>query len=118
VVFGAFCAMLAAFGFMNTSRYRWPTLHIYRLIFIPVGVFQSYLSEHQLSSYSESSIAWIFSVYIFISFFLGLQIGVLFDLRGPRELLLAGSIMILAAIFLMGICTSKAIYFILVLSIN
>ena len=55
VVFGSFCGMLSAFGLMNT-----------------VGTFQAYLSTHQLSSYSESTVGWIFSLYIFLAFFCGL----------------------------------------------
>lgn len=50
VVFGSFCAMMASLGTMNT-----------------IGVFQAYISTHQLSSYQESEIAWIFSVYSFVS---------------------------------------------------
>jgi len=73
--------------------------------FVLVGVFQAYLSTHQLSSYSESTTGWIFSVYIFLSFFCGLQIGPVFDAKGPRYLVLAGSILLVACMLLMGACT-------------
>jgi hypothetical protein len=59
VVFGSFTAMIASFGIMNT-----------------IGTFQTYLASHQLSSYSEGQIGWIFGVYAFISFFGGIQIGI------------------------------------------
>lgn len=49
VVFGSFCAMVASLGTMNT-----------------IGVFQAYVSTHQLADYQESQIAWIFSVYSFV----------------------------------------------------
>lgn len=58
VVLGSFTAMIASFGIMNT-----------------IGTFQTYLASHQLSSYSEGHIGWIFGVYAFISFFGGIQIG-------------------------------------------
>jgi MFS family permease len=80
--------LIAAFGMMNT-----------------IGVFHSYLAENQLRGYSESTIGWIFSMYIFLSFFCGLQIGPIFDAHGPRWLVLAGSILLCLSMFLLGICT-------------
>ncbi|KAH0261437.1 putative MFS monocarboxylate transporter, partial [Aureobasidium melanogenum] len=68
VVFGSFCGMLAALGLMNS-----------------IGIYQTYLATHQLSNYSESQISWIFSVYSFLSFFCGVQIGPYFDAKGPRR---------------------------------
>jgi MFS family permease len=64
-----------------------------------ISTYNTYLSTHQLSDHSESSIGWIFSVYSLLTFFCGIQIGPVFDVRGPRLLVLAGSIM------LMGICS-------------
>ena len=58
VVLGSFSGMFACFGYMNT-----------------IGIYQAYISHHQLASYSESSIGWIFSVYIFLSFGGGIYIG-------------------------------------------
>ncbi|KAK5109392.1 hypothetical protein LTR62_007058 [Meristemomyces frigidus] len=74
VVFGSFSGMVAGFGLMNT-----------------IGVYQAYVAENQLSEYSESTIGWIFSLYVFLSFFCGLQIGPIFDAKGPRLLVFAGS---------------------------
>lgn len=88
VVFGSFTGMLCAFGLMNT-----------------IGTIQAYLSEHQLQGYSPSVIGWIFSIYIFLAFFCGLQIGPLFDAKGPRWLILSGSILILCGTF--GLAESK-----------
>lgn len=89
VVFGSFCGMIACFGVMNT-----------------IGLFQAYLSTHQLKDHSPGTIGWIFGIYVFLSFFCGLQIGPVFDLKGPRLLLLAGSILLVVAAMLLGICTS------------
>lgn len=88
VVFGSFCGMMAGFGYMNT-----------------IGIYQAYLSTHQLSNYSESSIGWIFSVYVFMSFGCGIQIGPVFDAHGPRLLIFAGSLLLVLSVFLMSICT-------------
>ena len=85
VVFGSFCGMLAAFGLMNA-----------------VGVYQTYLSTNQLAAYDESTISWIFGLYIFLAFFCGVQIGPVFDSKGPRYLVLAGSVLLVAAVFLVA----------------
>lgn len=88
VVFGAFCGMFAGFGYMNT-----------------IGIYQAYISTHQLSEYSESSTGWIFSLYVFLSFGCGIQIGPVFDRHGPRLLVLVGSILLVLSCFLMSECT-------------
>ncbi|ORY14189.1 major facilitator superfamily domain-containing protein [Clohesyomyces aquaticus] len=89
VVLGSFCGTIVAFGMMNT-----------------VGIFQSYISEHQLKDYNESIIGWIFGVYVFLSFFCGIQIGPLFDRHGPRMLILGGSVLMVASMLLLGLCTT------------
>lgn len=80
--------MVAGFGLMNS-----------------IGIYQAYLSQHQLAEYSESTIGWIFSLYIFLAFFCGLQIGPVFDAKGPRFLVAAGTGFLLLCIFLLGVCT-------------
>jgi len=92
VVLGSFSGMVAGFGLMNT-----------------IGIYQAYLTSHQLSEYSESTIGWIFSLYIFLSFFCGLQIGPIFDAHGPRLLVAAGSVFLLLSVFLLGSCTGMSV---------
>lgn len=88
VVFGSFMGATVGFGMMNT-----------------IGIFHSYLSENQLSDYSESTVGWIFSVYVFLAFFCGIQIGPIFDAHGPKYLVTAGSVLMVASAFLLGVCT-------------
>jgi len=88
VVLGSFAGMIASLGIMNT-----------------VGVFQAYLATHQLSDYDDSTISWIFSVYSFLSFFGGVQIGPYFDAKGPKLLVFIGSILLLLSMLLLGLCT-------------
>lgn len=90
VVFGSFCGMTAGFGYMNT-----------------IGIFHAYLGSHQLESYSEQSIGWVFSVYVFLSFFCGVQIGPVFDAHGPRWIVAAGTVCLLLSAFLMAECTGE-----------
>ena len=76
VVLGTFLGLMAVFGIMNT-----------------IGIFHAYLSEHQLNDYSPGTIGWIFGLYLFITFFASLQIGPIFDVHGPKWLMLAGSLL-------------------------
>ena len=96
VVLGSFSGMLASFGIMNT-----------------IGTFQTYLSTHQLASYSPSAIGWIFSLYVFLSFFCGVQIGPVFDAKGPRWIVVSGTVCLLAGIvgvaFSTGSCSPISI---------
>lgn len=89
VVFGSWSGLMASLGIANT-----------------MGTFQNYISEHQLSHYSDFSVGWIFSVYAFMTFILGVYIGPIFDKHGPRYLVLAGSICITVSMFCLGECTT------------
>jgi len=74
-----------------------------------ISTYNTYLSTHQLSNYSASSVGWIFSIYIFLTFLCGIFIGPVFDARGPRVLVFAGSVLMMASIMLMGICTGTCV---------
>ncbi|MCJ1430015.1 hypothetical protein MMC29_007930 [Sticta canariensis] len=87
VVLGSFSAMVASFGLMNT-----------------IGTFQAYISTHQLHDLDQGTIAWIFSLFVFLSFFSGVQIGPIFDAKGPRILVLAGSVSLVVSMMLLGSC--------------
>ena len=91
VVFGSFCGMTAGFGYMNT-----------------IGIFHAYLGSNQLSQYGEQAIGWVFSVYVFLSFFCGVQIGPVFDAHGPRWILAIGTVCLLLSAFLMAECTGES----------
>jgi hypothetical protein len=92
VVFGSFCAMLSVFGLINTA-----------------AVFESWFSTHQLAEYSASQIGWIFSLYLFFVFFIGIQVGPVFDAYGPRYLVAIGSALMVASLLLLGFCTGKTL---------
>jgi MFS family permease len=88
VVFGGWCGMFCSLGFANT-----------------LATLQAYISQHQLASYSSSQIGWIFSIWTFLTFACGIYTGPLFDVYGPRWLVLPGSICVVLMIFLLGLCT-------------
>ena len=58
VVLGAWCAMIPGMGMLNT-----------------LGSLHAWNSTHQLSSYSQSSIGWIYGCYGFFLYLAGAQIG-------------------------------------------
>ncbi|KAK9465951.1 major facilitator superfamily domain-containing protein [Lipomyces arxii] len=91
VVVGSWCAMVCAFGIWNS-----------------VGVLQAWLATHQLAEYSEGNISWIFSVFSFLFFFCGVQIGPLFDRYGLKPLVLPGSVGFVASLMLFSV--SKKYY--------
>ncbi|KAJ5287671.1 hypothetical protein N7478_003357 [Penicillium angulare] len=99
VVLGSFLGLFGSLGLVNT-----------------IGTFQAYISSHQLKDYSSGDIGWIFGMYAFLVFFCGVQIGPIFDARGPRMLVLAGSICEMAFIILLGFCT-KYWHFMLVIGV-
>ena len=82
VVLGSWSGMAASFGLVNS-----------------VGTLQAYLSTHQLAAYDPSSVGWIFSIYLAIAFFCGIQIGPIFDAKGPRALIAAGSMLLVGGTF-------------------
>ncbi|KAH7035556.1 major facilitator superfamily domain-containing protein [Microdochium trichocladiopsis] len=88
VVFGSFCAMISVYGLINSA-----------------AIFESYFSNNQLKGYDSSTIGWIFSVYLFLVFFAGIQAGPIFDAYGPRWLVAVGSIMVVASQMLLSVST-------------
>ncbi|KAJ5551578.1 hypothetical protein N7535_000477 [Penicillium sp. DV-2018c] len=88
VVLGSFLGLFGSLGLVNT-----------------IGTFQAYLQTHQLKEYSSGTIGWIFGMYPFLTFFCGVQIGPIFDARGPRLLVFIGSVFEMAMIILVGFCT-------------
>jgi MFS family permease len=71
-----------------------------------ISTYNTYLMANQLSTYSKSSVGWIFSTYIFLTFFASVQIGPIFDVKGPRILVFVGSVMMITSVMLLGVCTS------------
>lgn len=90
VVCGSFCGSFAVFGIINST-----------------AILLEYFSSHQLKDYNPSQIGWIFGLSLFLTFFCGAPIGPIFDAYGPQALMLAGSVLLIASMFLLGLCTRK-----------
>lgn len=86
VVFGSWCSMTTSFGFINAA-----------------GFIQAWLNEHQLKDMGESKVSWIFSVYLFLFFFGGVQVGPVFDAYGLKFVIIPGSIGIILSIFFLSL---------------
>ncbi|CAD6441423.1 4dd82a74-1cb3-4c82-a62c-aa18d34f90ad [Sclerotinia trifoliorum] len=76
-------------------------------IYNTTGVFQVVISEYILPEESSSTLGWIFSIYAFVNWIFGVEIGPIFDAIGPRGLLIAGTICTLIGIFALSVCTGK-----------
>jgi MFS family permease len=87
VVFGSFCGLTASLGIYNAS-----------------GVFEAVVSKVLLPDTAPSTTGWIFSIYAFVTWLCGVQIGPTFDAMGPRALMAAGSICTLGGIFALSFC--------------
>ena len=90
VVLGAWCGLTASLGIYNTS-----------------GVLEVVVSKVLLPEESASTVGWIFSIYAFINWICGVQVGPTFDAMGPRVLLFLGSVCTLVGIFSFSFCTGK-----------
>ncbi|KAL4911388.1 major facilitator superfamily domain-containing protein [Aspergillus multicolor] len=64
----------------------------------------AYLESHQLRDYVPGDDDWVFSVFTFLTFFAGLQVGPIFDAQGPRLLLVSGSVLTMVMTIGMSFC--------------
>lgn len=87
VVLGSWLSCFGSMGLMNC-----------------LGIFQAYLSTNQLATYSSASISWIFGVYSFLAFFCGVEVGPMFDAKGPRLLIFLGGLGTVVFLILLGFC--------------
>ncbi|VEU21507.1 DEKNAAC102314 [Brettanomyces naardenensis] len=88
VITGSFLCCFTLFGLMNS-----------------IGAIESYVQENQLSHTPVATVSWIFSLFMFVSLFLGLFVGPLYDSFGSRSLLFAGSLFTFVGLFTCGACT-------------
>ncbi|KAM3519401.1 hypothetical protein NHJ13051_007529 [Beauveria bassiana] len=102
VLLGSFCALAGGLGLMNS-----------------MGVYAAWIGSHQLAATATASpgrVAWIFGIYNFAVFFCGLQVGPVFDARGPRGLMAAALLLYAAAFAALGFCRAYW-HFILVVGV-
>ncbi|OJJ98560.1 hypothetical protein ASPACDRAFT_31478 [Aspergillus aculeatus ATCC 16872] len=110
-------------AFPDGGRKAWACLLGSCLLMFPsfgfqtaVGSVQDYISTHQLAEYSVRDVGWITAILVFLTLFLGVQVGPLFDRYGPRTLLICGTSTSFISYMLLAECT-KYWHFIVCLSI-
>ncbi|KAL0932804.1 MFS monocarboxylate transporter [Colletotrichum truncatum] len=87
VVLGSFSAIMGGLGLMNS-----------------IGIYQSWISSHQLQDVGEGKRGWIFGLYNFMVFFCGIQIGPVFDVYGPTWLMVGSLVLYVATFASLGFC--------------
>lgn len=88
VVFGGWCGLFCTFGFVNC-----------------IGVFQEYYLRGPLSDYSASTVSWITSMEVWGLVFFGLIFGRVFDVYGPRWMLVIGTVVYIFGLMMTSLCT-------------
>ncbi|KAH8773683.1 riboflavin transporter MCH5 [Diaporthe sp. PMI_573] len=88
VVFGGWCGLFCTFGFINC-----------------IGVFQEYYLRGPLSNYSASTVSWITSMEVWGLVFFGLIFGRVFDVYGPRWMLIIGTVVYIFGLMMTSLCS-------------
>lgn len=94
VVFGGWCGLFCTFGFINC-----------------IGVFQEYYLRGPLADYSASTVSWITSMEVWGLVFFGLIFGRVFDVYGPRWMLLIGTVVYIFGLMMTSLCTEYYQFF-------
>ncbi|KAK6332898.1 hypothetical protein TWF696_002917 [Orbilia brochopaga] len=87
-VLGTWLCLFSAFGLMNA-----------------IGVFQAYYKQYLLPQYTESQLSWIMGSYLFVIFAGGVLAGTIFDIYGPRYLIIGGTMCLPFGMVLISIST-------------
>lgn len=82
VVLGCFLGLIADYGLPNS-----------------LGAIEAYVSANQLATVSTTAVSWVFSIFLFLQYGLGILSGATFDSYGARAPLIIGSILFCAGIF-------------------
>ncbi|QLQ80873.1 hypothetical protein HG537_0E02280 [Torulaspora globosa] len=86
-VFGSFVGLVPVFGLLNS-----------------LGAIESYISRHQLASVPASTISWIFSLYLSMSFLSCIFAGGFFDRNGSLVLMCTGTVIYIGGIMCLANC--------------
>ncbi|KAF3763283.1 MFS general substrate transporter [Cryphonectria parasitica EP155] len=94
VVLGGFCGLFCTFGFVSC-----------------IGVFQEHYETGPLASYSSSSVSWITSTEVWAMIFFGIVFGRVFDVYGPRWMLVVGSLVYIFGLMMTSLATQYYQFF-------
>lgn len=91
VLAGSFIVILTNLGLINS-----------------IGAVQAHVSRNQLKDVSTFGISWVFSIFLCLSYAVGLVTGSVFDKRGALVLLIPSALFMIAGMF--GAAFSKSVY--------
>lgn len=94
VVFGGWCGLFCTFGFVSC-----------------IGVFQNYYESGPLAAYSSSTVAWITATEVWAMIFFGLFFGRVFDVYGPRWMLIIGTVVYIFGLMMTSLATEYYQFF-------
>lgn len=94
VVLGGWCGLFCTFGFVSC-----------------IGVFQAYYQTAPLAQYSSSAVSWITSSEVWGMIFFGLIFGRVFDLYGPRWMLMIGTVVYVFGLMMTSLATKYYQFF-------
>lgn len=94
VVFGGWCGLFCTFGLINC-----------------IGVFEEYYVHGPLSQYSASTVSWITSTETWVMAFFGIFFGRVFDIYGPRPLLIGGTLVYAFGLMMTSLATEYYQFF-------
>lgn len=69
-----------------------------------IGTIQTYVSNHQLSDVKGTTVSWIFSVYLCLTYAIGVFIGPIFDRHGALFLEVCSTTLIFLSLFGVASC--------------
>ncbi|CAN3376993.1 hypothetical protein DIURU_001998 [Diutina rugosa] len=91
VVLGGFFGCIVNLGVLNS-----------------IGAVQMWVSGHQLKYYSASTISWIFSIYLALTYMLAIIAGPIFDRYGPRHIMIVSALLMFGG--LMGVASATELW--------
>lgn len=86
IVLGSLIGLIGCLGFVNTC-----------------GIVETHIKHHILAETEPKNIAWIFSIYNFMTFGCSIIVGPIFDRIGSKPILVFGSIILTLGIMLSSI---------------
>ena len=87
IVLSAFCAIISVFSVINTT-----------------AVFKSYFTRGLLWEHSTSEIGWIFSIYLFMLYFIRIFTSPVFNQYRHHGLVAMGSAIMTVSLMLLSVC--------------
>lgn len=101
VTFGSFLGLVALSGLLNS-----------------LGVLQTYIQNNQFSQLPTSTVAWIFSIYIFVCYFGSIVFGRIFDAYGHFWQCSVGTVLYVGSLIILSFFPDSYVAFIILFGVG